>query len=138
MFSLEWIVKNRIHKYMGDEYLNDCLVTYIEKNNFLWYWQWNNHRTFSKYENASRTIICKSLNILDFFCHDIMYYNILLLWKYYVHVEEQHRERAEDSSSKPTPMAPLVLPNHELEMNNRVQLYLYTMLSDVVHVLWFH
>lgn len=34
-----------------------------------------NRRTFSKYKNTYMTIIiCRNLSILDFICHDIMYF----------------------------------------------------------------
>ena len=28
------IIKNRLHNRIGDQWMNDCLVTYIEKNIF--------------------------------------------------------------------------------------------------------
>lgn len=34
-FSVMSIVKNRLRNSIGDQFLNDCLVTYIEKNVFL-------------------------------------------------------------------------------------------------------
>jgi hypothetical protein len=33
-FSAMNIIKNRLHSRMGDQWMNDCLVTYIEKNIF--------------------------------------------------------------------------------------------------------
>jgi hypothetical protein len=33
-FSAMKIVKTRLRNQLGDEFLNDCLVTYIEKNVF--------------------------------------------------------------------------------------------------------
>lgn len=33
-FSAMNIVKNRLHNRMGDQWMNDCLVTYIEKDIF--------------------------------------------------------------------------------------------------------
>jgi len=37
------IVKSRMQNRMGDEWLNNCLVTYI-KRYFCWYWKWENRR----------------------------------------------------------------------------------------------
>ena len=34
MFSLIKIVKNRLRNWMGDQFLNDCLISYIEKDVF--------------------------------------------------------------------------------------------------------
>ena len=33
-FSTMNIIKNRLHKQIGDQWMNDCLVTYIEKDIF--------------------------------------------------------------------------------------------------------
>ena len=33
-FSAMNIIKNRLHNRIGDQWMNDCLVTYIEKNIF--------------------------------------------------------------------------------------------------------
>ena len=34
VFSTMNIIKNRLHNRMGDQWINDCLVTYIEKDVF--------------------------------------------------------------------------------------------------------
>jgi hypothetical protein len=34
-FSAMSIIKNRLRNRMGNEWLNDCLVTYIEKDTFV-------------------------------------------------------------------------------------------------------
>ena len=34
MFSAMNIIKNSLHNWMGDEWINDCLVTYIDKDKF--------------------------------------------------------------------------------------------------------
>jgi hypothetical protein len=34
-FSAMSIIKNRLQNQMGNEWLNDCLVTYIEKDTFV-------------------------------------------------------------------------------------------------------
>ena len=31
-FSAMNIIKNRLHNRIGDQWINDCLITYIEKN----------------------------------------------------------------------------------------------------------
>ena len=33
-FSIMNITKNRLHNQIGDQWMNDCLVTYIEKDKF--------------------------------------------------------------------------------------------------------
>ena len=34
MFSAMNIIKNLLHNWMGDQWINDCLVTYIDKDKF--------------------------------------------------------------------------------------------------------
>ena len=34
VFSTMNIIKNRLHNQMGDQWIHDCLVTYIEKDVF--------------------------------------------------------------------------------------------------------
>ena len=33
-FSAMYIIKNRLHNRIGDQWMNDCLVTYIDKDIF--------------------------------------------------------------------------------------------------------
>jgi hypothetical protein len=49
------IVKNRLHNSMGDQWMNDFLVTYIEKDIFKTIINKKNHAAISRYEDSSMT-----------------------------------------------------------------------------------
>ena len=47
-FSVMNIVKNRLRNRMGDTWINDCLVAYIEKNIFR---EIQNEKVVNRYQN---------------------------------------------------------------------------------------
>jgi hypothetical protein len=47
VFSIMNYVKNKLRNRMGDQYLNDCLVTFIEREFFL---QVKDHDIISRYQ----------------------------------------------------------------------------------------
>ena len=55
-FSVMNIIKNRLHNRIGDQWMNDYLVTYIEKDKFKTIKCEKNHAEVSKYEKSLRAI----------------------------------------------------------------------------------
>lgn len=47
-------VKNRLRYRMGDQWMNDCLVTYVEKDIFKTVSNEKNYAAISSYEESSR------------------------------------------------------------------------------------
>ena len=61
VFSVMNIIKSWLQNRMRDQWMYDCLVTYIEKCVYIYiyiqdYWVWRNHVAVSKYEKSLRTI----------------------------------------------------------------------------------
>ena len=54
-FSAMNIIKNRLHNRIGDQWMNNCLVTYIEKDIFKTI-ECEEIMQVSKYEKSSRAI----------------------------------------------------------------------------------
>jgi hypothetical protein len=52
-FSAMSIIKNRLQNRMGNEWLNDCLVTYIEKDTFVGI---ENEKIIKYFQNMSSRI----------------------------------------------------------------------------------
>ncbi|XP_039002228.1 uncharacterized protein LOC120128653 [Hibiscus syriacus] len=59
-FSKMNIVKNKLRNSIGDQFLNDCLVTYIERDVLVQIDDEKNLKTTSRNESSSRTIVIVS------------------------------------------------------------------------------
>ena len=51
------LIENWMRNRMRDKWLNNCLVIYIGRDTFCWYWKWKNHWIFREYGVSQRTIM---------------------------------------------------------------------------------
>ena len=84
VFSSMNYVKNKLRSKMGDEYLNNCLVTFVEREFFN---QVKDEDVINLSKKATAKLYCKkdiiTLSIKRYLCiHVVMvwYIEILLLW----------------------------------------------------------